>query len=155
MALLSRKSSEKLDPNINFYARKYKIIVFNAPINMDPKNTNHLLEICESNNLETNPSPITSMVWVKAIENRSNNQCTGHLFITFNNQDIANRAITNGLVICNKRCWSEKCKREPLRCLKCQGWNHLAKDCKEETDTCGNCCKGNYKLDLAKTSRRS
>ena len=133
------KLCKKLNPNINFYARKYKIIVFNAPINLDPKNTNHLLEICESNNLETNPSPITSTAWAKAIENRSNNQHTGHLFITFNNQDIANRAITNGLVICNKRCWSKKCKREPLRCLKCQGWNHLTKDCKEETDNCGNC----------------
>ena len=32
-----------------------------------------------------------------------------------------------------------KNQREPIRCLKCQGWNHLAKDCTEEKDTCSNC----------------
>ena len=33
----------------------------------------------------------------------------------------------------------EKVKREPTRCLKCQGWNHFAKDCNEEKNTCGSC----------------
>ena len=26
-----------------------------------------------------------------------------------------------------------------MRCLKCQGWNHFAKDCIEDKDTCGSC----------------
>ena len=77
--------------------------------------------------------------WTKAIENRSNNQRTAHLYLTFSNINLANRAITNSLSICNKRCHIEKCRKEPLRCLKCQSWNHLAKYCLETDDMCGNC----------------
>jgi hypothetical protein len=55
------------------------------------------------------------------------------------NTDTANRAIMNGLPIGNRKCQVERTKREPTRCLKCQGWNHFAKDCVEEKDTCGNC----------------
>ena len=62
-----------------------------------------------------------------------------HLLLTFSNADAENRAITNGLSICNRRCYVKKVKREPTRCLKCQGWNHLAKDCTEEKDKCSNC----------------
>jgi hypothetical protein len=56
-----------------------------------------------------------------------------------NNTNAANRAITNGLLICNRKCQVERTRREPTRCLKCQGWNHFAKDCVEDKDTCGNC----------------
>ena len=50
-----------------------------------------------------------------------------------NNANAANRAITNGLNICKKWCCIEK--------VKCQKWNHFAKDCIEEKDTCGNCAE--------------
>jgi len=44
-------------------------------------------------------------------------------------------------VICGRRVRVEKVKREPLRCLKCQGWNHHTRDCPSPTDKCGNCAE--------------
>ena len=48
-------------------------------------------------------------------------QRTAHLLLAFNNVEAANRAITNGLIICNRKCHVERAKREPIQCLKCQG----------------------------------
>ena len=77
---------------------------------------------------------ITSARWAKAPDRRAPNQRTAHLLLSLNSVDAANRAITNGLSICNKRCHVERAKREPTRCLKCQGWNHFAKECTAEND---------------------
>ena len=129
----------KIDPSIKFSAQNYKVIAYNVPTDMDPKNPQHIAKICESNNLETNPTTITSAKWAKATENQNANQRTAHLYLTFNSAELANRAITNGLHICIKKCQIGKYKREPIRCLKCQGWNHIAKDCIETNDTCGTC----------------
>ena len=132
-----RQICDKIGSNAEFRNRSYNIIAFNVPLALNPDDSNHCLEICEANNLE-GPT-ITSAKWAKPVERRSPNQRTAHLFLTFNNADAANRAITNGPSICNRRCHVERTKRDPLHCLKCQGWNHLAKDCPEERDTCGNC----------------
>jgi hypothetical protein len=47
--------------------------------------------------------------------------------------------LTDGLIVCQKRVYAEKCKKEPTRCLKCHGWNHLSYDCPQDFDTCGTC----------------
>ena len=120
---------------------------------MDPKNPSHLTEICEANNLTTNQTPITSANWAKVIENRSITQRTAHLYLTFNNAEIANRVITNGLLICNKKCSIQKRRREPTRCLKFQGWNHIAKECNETINTCGNCA-GQHRTDTCKSTEK-
>ncbi|KAF8219261.1 hypothetical protein L208DRAFT_1553222, partial [Tricholoma matsutake] len=53
--------------------------------------------------------------------------------------DSANKAILGGLVICNKKVSVTKCKREPIRCLKCQGYNHVAHECIISRDICARC----------------
>lgn len=53
----------------------------------------------------------------------------GHIVITFTDPDSANKAILNGLIICNKKVLVTKCKHELVRCLKCQGYNHIANKC--------------------------
>ena len=106
------KLCEKLNPCIKFQARNYKIIAYNAPIDLDPNNTNHITEICKSNNIDTKTTVITSVNWAKAIGNQSPNQRTAHLYLTFRNAKAANRAVTNGLVICNKKCQTEKSRQE-------------------------------------------
>ena len=148
-----KKICDKIDPSVNFKARSFTVIALNAPTDMDPKNPSHLAEICEANNLATDQQPITSANWAKVIENRSITQCTAHLYLTFNNAEIANRAITYGLLICNKKCSIEKRRKEPTRCLKCQGWNHIAKDCIETTDTCGSCA-GQHRTDTCKSKEK-
>jgi len=55
------------------------------------------------------------------------------------NPNAANQAKTDGLIICNKWVSVLKHKKEPIRCLKCQGWNHIAAECVSNTDICGTC----------------
>jgi hypothetical protein len=45
-------------------------------------------------------------------------------------------------------------KREPTRCLKCQGWNHFAKDCQEKDEKCGNCTQNHRTNDCPTPSAR-
>ena len=126
-----KKICEKLGTNIKFYPRSYKVLVYNVLNDMDPNNLQHLLEICETNNIDSDPIKILSVKWVKVIANHNSNQRSAHLYITITNTEVANRAITDGLYICHKKCQVKKSKCEPTICLKCQGWNHLAKDCIE------------------------
>jgi hypothetical protein len=74
--------------------------------------------------------------------------------LTVDNANAANRAITNGLLICNRKCQVEQTRREPTRCLKCQGWNHFAKDCAEDKDTCGNCA-GSHRTSSCAVNERA
>jgi hypothetical protein len=133
------KICNKIGPGVSFRSRVHNLIAFNVPLGLSPENQNHLLEIGEANSLD--PGIITTIKWVKSIHRRTQTQRTAHLFLTYSNADAANRAITNGIFICNRRCQVERVKREPTRCLKCQGWNHFAKECIEEHDKCGNCTK--------------
>jgi hypothetical protein len=135
------KLCTKIGPGVVFQPRVHNLIAFNVPLGISPEDQKHRLEVCEANSLDKDTITATGMKWVKPVHRRSPTQRTAHLTLTFNDADAANRAITNGLYICNRRCHIEKIKCEPTRCLKCQGWNHFAKECLEETDTCGNCTK--------------
>ena len=35
----------------------------------------------------------------------------------------------------------QKCKKEPLRCLKCHSWGHMAHNCLAQHNTCGTCAQ--------------
>jgi hypothetical protein len=144
VATNQRKLCDRIGSNAEFRTRSYNIIAFNVPTDINPEEANHRQEINEVNDLEA--STISTIKWAKAIDKRSPNQRTAHLLLTFNNADAANRAIANGLTICNKRCRVERTRREPPRCLKCQGWNHFAKDCTEENSRCANCA-GSHRTD--------
>ncbi|KAF8219202.1 hypothetical protein L208DRAFT_1553984, partial [Tricholoma matsutake] len=61
------------------------------------------------------------------------------MIITFMDPDSTNKAILCGLVICNKKVSVTKCKRELIRCLKCQGYNHVAHECIISRDICARC----------------
>ena len=129
----------KIGPTVVCRTRLYSLIAFNVPLDINPDDHAHRQEVNEANNLDQ--EIITAMRWAKPPNRRSPAQRTAHLILTFNNADAANRSITDGLYICNRRCHVERVKREPTRCLKCQGWNHFAKECLEREDKCGNCTK--------------
>jgi hypothetical protein len=116
--------------------RQFSVIAFNAPTDMDAENPRHKAEITETNGL--NEDDIVALRWAKPVNRRQPGQRTAHLIITMNNVDNANRAIAKGIYICNKNCRVERVKREPPRCLKCQGWNHFAKECTVDVNVCGN-----------------
>jgi hypothetical protein len=121
----------------------HNTIAFFVPLTFDPDNSTNIEEILETNDL--NPDAILKTKWAKAPERRLPSQTSGHLLISFSDPDTANKAILNGLIICNKRVTIQKCKREPFRCLKCQGWNHVASTCDKPDDVCGTCGSSNHK----------
>jgi len=82
-----------------------------------------------------------AMRWIKPVQRRAPGQKTAHLILSLTDVTTANRAIANGLLICNRRTRIEKIKKEPTRCLKCHGWNHYANKCVSLTDVCGNCAE--------------
>ena len=127
-------------------------MAFNVPLAINPEDESHCAEISEANDYEI--GTITKAKWAKPINRRSQNQRTAHLLITFNNADAANRSIVNGLTICNRRCHIEKTKKEPVRCLKCQGWNHIARECTEEHNKCGNCSENHRTSNCLTPERR-
>jgi hypothetical protein len=124
---------------VTFRSRIFSVLVFNAPLNLDTEAHGNLVEIHEANELEANT--IAAMRWAKPINRRSQHQKSAHLILSFTNPNAANRAISNGIAICHKNCHAERIKKEPIRCLKCQGWNHMAKDCEFTADTCSNCAE--------------
>ena len=127
----------EIGPDVIFKPRPHVVIAFNAPLTIDPTNEDHLKEICEANHLDTDST--VAICWVKPIARRNPEQKSAHLFVSFTNPSSANRIIADGLTICNKKIRAEKAKKEPTRCLKCQGWNHYAYECTSQDDICGNC----------------
>ena len=130
---------KEFGPKATLKPRTYNLIAFNVAIAMDPEDQKHQKEVCEANHIED--EVIVAMRWAKPIKRRSPGQKTAHLIISFVDAQAANRAIANGLMICNRRTHIEKIKKEPIRCLKCQGWNHFAYECILNVDKCGNCAK--------------
>ena len=124
---------------VKFKSRAYNVLALNVPVNLIPELEEHREEINETNGWARNT--VTSIRWAKPLGRRSANQRSAHLILTFTNPESANRAISNGITICNRKCRTERLRREPLRCLKCQGWNHMARDCIEPKDKCSNCAE--------------
>ena len=134
--------SVEVGPDVVFKPRSHTIIAFNVPLTIDPENGSHRKEICDANHLEE--EAIGSIRWVKPVARRTPEQKSAHLFISFTDPSSANRALSNGISICNKKIRTEKVKKEPTRCLKCQGWNHFAYECDSLSDKCSNCA-GNHR----------
>ena len=143
---------EKIGPKAEFRTRSYNVIAFNVPTDINPDEEAHRIEICEANGLE--PTTIISAKWAKAVNNRLPSQRTAHLLLAFSDANAANRANTNSLLICNRKCQVERTRKEPVRCLKCQGWNHFARDCVVEKDTCGNCA-GSHRTNSCQVDERA
>ena len=70
---------------------------------------------------------------------RACNQTCSHVILIASTAEVANQILTNGLLVCQKRVYAEKCKKEPTCCLKCQGWDHLSYNCRLVHNTCGTC----------------
>ena len=91
--------------------------------------------------------------WIKPISRRSPTQTCGHVMLSFLSPETANDVLAHGLFICQKKVYMEKCKKEPLHCLKCHGWGHLACDCSAAFDMCGTCTQ-RHRTDTCKNTAR-
>ena len=126
-----------LGEGVSFRPRSFNVLAMNVPLTIDTEKRRHREEIVEVNGLKENT--VMALRWAKPVARRSPHQRTAHLVLSFSNAEAANRVISNGMTIANKVCHVEKVKKEPLRCLKCQGWNHMARECSSKADTCSNC----------------
>ena len=117
-------------------ARIFNTIAFFVPIHFNPEED--FSEVAETNSY-LSETDIVRAKWVKNPDRRDPNQRFAHLLLAFNHPDAANEAILRGLYICGKKVTVGKAKKEPMRCLKCQGWNHIAAECKAKVHTCGFC----------------
>ena len=68
-------------------------------------------------------------------------QTCGHLILTLQMAAAVNEVLAHGLLMCHKKVYAEKCKKEPIQCLKCHRWGHLARACSTAGDTCGTCAQ--------------
>ena len=116
---------ESLSPGLAIKHRLYSVLTFNASTALDPDNADHIKEIMETNDIMENG--IASMRWVKpaGCHDRADQHST-HLILVFTNINDANRAILSGLHICQQWLRVVKPKKEPLHCMKCHQWNHVA-----------------------------
>ncbi|EDR06718.1 uncharacterized protein LACBIDRAFT_299843 [Laccaria bicolor S238N-H82] len=124
----------------SFKKRSYNVVAYYVPLTLDPGSEKDRREIEESNNIPE--GGLTKMRWIKPPARRRTDQRFAHVIATFSDADAANRAIVNGLTICNKRVSVAKSRKEPIRCLKCQGWDHIASECNikdKEVNVCGTC----------------
>ncbi|KAF8227146.1 hypothetical protein L208DRAFT_1298073 [Tricholoma matsutake] len=118
-------------------ACNYNIMAYFVPLTCDVIEKSHIEEVTESNSLSKDS--INKCRWAKAPGWQNPNQSVGHMIITFTDPNSTNKAILNGLVICNKKVSVSKCKRELIRCLKCQAYNHVAHECIISRDICARC----------------
>ena len=101
-----------LGDGITFKPRTYNVMTFNVPLNMEPENLTHRLEVNEVNGWSDRT--VLAIKWAKPIKRRSPHQRTAHLILMFTNPEAANRAISSGVSICNKRCEAERVRKEPM-----------------------------------------
>lgn len=124
--------------------RTFSLIVPFVPLALRPEREVDLREIEEQNDLET--GVISRARWVKPEHRRAPNQTVAHLILIMSSPSAANKSIRDGLSICQKKVYPKKLKREPIRCLKCQGYGHIATRCLLTIDICGT-CSGNHRTE--------
>ena len=116
-----------------------------VPLSFRPGREADLQEIEEVNGVEV--GGILKARWIKPVARCAPSQVCGHVILSFLSPQSANNVLANGLFMCQKKVYAEKCKREPLQCLKCHGWNHMAATCPQQFDICNTCAQQHCTVD--------
>ncbi|PPQ80684.1 hypothetical protein CVT24_011067 [Panaeolus cyanescens] len=120
--------------------RTYQVMVRRIPLTFDndicsPDAPN---KIADDNKLD--PKVVKSVRWIKPAERRSEDQRTAYAMISLTTPQAANCLIRDGVYL-NEKSWHRpavRSTRDAPRCLKCQHYGHLAKDC-PNAEACGTC----------------
>ncbi|PPR00222.1 hypothetical protein CVT24_004961 [Panaeolus cyanescens] len=120
--------------------RTYQVMVRRIPLTFDEDicSPEAPAKIADENRLD--PSAVRSVRWIKPAERRSEDQRTAYAMISLTTPQAANCLIRDGVFL-NERRWHRPAVRstkDAPRCLKCQHYGHLAKDC-PNAETCGTC----------------
>ena len=106
-------------------------------LHFKPERTTELRQLEEDNGLPTNS--IMHARWIKLPHRRVADQTCSHAIFTLSEPAAANKILTDGLIVCQKWVYTEKCRKEPTHCLKCHGWGHMSYNCPQHYDVCGTC----------------
>ncbi|KAG1726348.1 uncharacterized protein EDB91DRAFT_1061666 [Suillus paluster] len=126
-----------LDIPVLFHQHQYPLVLEYLPIQMQIEQEDFLQQIEQENQLET--SALTSIRWIKPPTKCSAEQWKAFALLHITDVQIANDIIHEGLCLESERFSARKDRREPMRCTKCQKFNHIAKNCTSSQDTCGTC----------------
>lgn len=134
-----QKLADATGGKLTFKDRSYNIVVPFVPTSTLIEESEILRSIEVENELPTGSIGVAR--WIKPPRHREAGQRVAHALFRLTTPEAANKLINKGMYINLERFRPTKDKKEPLRCLKCQLWGHMAKDCKETRDTCGTCAK--------------
>ena len=129
--------TQSLGGNACIKDRLYNLLVPFVPITGNINNEHMLRDIEKTNDIPANS--ITQMHWIKDPQKRGRNQCVAHTQMSLNSPKAANKLIRDSMYFDFGILRPYKDKKEPLCCLKCQHWGHMAKNCTKTKDTCGTC----------------
>lgn len=92
-------------------SRTFNVMAFNVSLTFNSGNQTHLDEIHKVNHISK--EGVAHTRWTKSPDKRWERQKMSHLILSFIDVDLANRAISNRLTICNQRMPVEKIRRSP------------------------------------------
>ncbi|KAF8209501.1 hypothetical protein K438DRAFT_1572132, partial [Mycena galopus ATCC 62051] len=124
--------------SVVYRPRSIMLIVEMVPVDLRIKDegTWHVIE--GDSGLEV--GAITGGRWVKALLRRAPGQRVAHLKVDFTMPEAVNHAIDHGIYWQGRSIKVRKSDNEPVRCVKCQGFDgHFAATCKTTFDVCGRC----------------
>jgi hypothetical protein len=129
--------ANNLEEGATIQDKTYMVVVPFVPLTLQPEVEVDLREIEEQNQMEVHD--IIHARWIKLDHKCLPTQTVAHLILSLSMLEAVNKVIKEGLSICHKRVYPKKLKREPIRCLKCQGFGHIASACSIQMDICGTC----------------
>jgi uncharacterized protein YktB (UPF0637 family) len=109
--------TKKFDLDTSVRDCTHPIMVPRIPLTFDPGNPAHLREVEETNGLMT--KTIKKARWIKPEYRHALGQSCAHAIFTISSVTDANRAIKEGIYICNTRTFPKKLKFEPNVMTRC------------------------------------
>ncbi|KIK13671.1 hypothetical protein PISMIDRAFT_17819 [Pisolithus microcarpus 441] len=134
---------KELGGKIRIKDRLYHVVVPFFPISADITDASTMRDIERENDIPVNA--IVTAKWVKDPTKRSRNQRVAHAIFALSTPEAANKILKDGLYVQMDRLRPHKDKKEPTRCLKCQRFGHLSRECAHHEDSCGTCA-GNHRV---------
>ena len=124
-------------PKAALKSHTYSLVIQFVPLNFKPGDNIELCMLEDLNGLP--PNTILWAQWIKPPYRRVEEQTCGHVLVVMTCPEDANKILTDILIVRQKCVYTEKCKKEPTRCLKCHRWGHMSYDCQQPFSVCGMC----------------
>jgi Zinc knuckle len=118
-------------------SRTYQVVAEHVPTSFDPNEQTAIEKVEQASSLPR--MAIYEARWIKPPHLRREGQRFAFLSVGFSTREAANHALEYGIFIEGKQCRTKKALMDPRRCMKCQKFGHIARDCKSIHDVCARC----------------